>query len=91
MGWWQEHVVPRLVDKGRSPAVSNLRIRVCAELSGDVIEIGFGSGLNVAHYPSAVRSVTLAGSTATAQWSSCRRLSHQPAHRRPPHAQRLED
>jgi ubiquinone/menaquinone biosynthesis C-methylase UbiE len=58
MGWWQEHVVPRLVDKGRSPAVSNLRVRVCADLSGDVIEIGFGSGLNVAHYPSAVRSVS---------------------------------
>jgi ubiquinone/menaquinone biosynthesis C-methylase UbiE len=57
MGWWQEHVVPRLVDKSRSPAVRDLRIRVCAGLSGDVIEIGFGSGLNVALYPSAVRGV----------------------------------
>jgi ubiquinone/menaquinone biosynthesis C-methylase UbiE len=27
-------------------------------MRGDVIEIGFGSGLNVAHYPSAVRSVS---------------------------------
>jgi ubiquinone/menaquinone biosynthesis C-methylase UbiE len=34
-----------------------LRRRVCAGLSGDVIEIGFGSGLNVPFYPSGVDRV----------------------------------
>ena len=57
MGWWHEQVVPRLVDRNRSAAVDRLRARVCAGLSGDVVEIGFGSGLNVAHYPSAVTGV----------------------------------
>jgi ubiquinone/menaquinone biosynthesis C-methylase UbiE len=57
MGWWTEHVVPRLADKSRSQEVTDLRIRACAGLFGDVVEIGFGSGLNVAHYPSAVRGV----------------------------------
>jgi len=37
--------------------VAELRGRVCAGLSGDVVEIGFGSGLNVPHYPATVSRV----------------------------------
>ncbi|MDQ3102506.1 MAG: class I SAM-dependent methyltransferase [Actinomycetota bacterium] len=54
-----EHVVPRLVNvlcglKSADP----LRQRVCTDLAGEVVEIGFGSGLNVPFYPSGVSSVT---------------------------------
>lgn len=58
MGWYREHVVPRLVDVacGTQNTVAS-RERVCDGLSGDVVEIGFGSGLNTPYYPSAVRSV----------------------------------
>ncbi len=58
MTWWCERVVPRLVDVAlRSPAATKARQRACAGLAGEVLEIGFGSGLNVEHYPDAVDRV----------------------------------
>lgn len=59
MGWWIERVVPRLTHATLdNPVVAGYRARVCAGLIGDVLEIGFGSGLNLTHLPDAVRSVT---------------------------------
>lgn len=58
MGWWTEHVVPRMVERSLSiPEVREARTRACAPLRGRVLEIGFGSGLNIRHYPDAVTSV----------------------------------
>lgn len=34
-----------------------LRARFLAQACGDVLEIGFGSGLNLSHYPAAIRSL----------------------------------
>lgn len=57
MGLYRTHVVPRIVRFccGMTPAET--RARVCAGLVGDVVELGFGSGLNVPHYPPSVRRV----------------------------------
>jgi ubiquinone/menaquinone biosynthesis C-methylase UbiE len=58
MGWWSEWVVPRLTDKSLSTRpVMELRREVCDGLSGRVLELGFGSGLNVDAYPPEVTSV----------------------------------
>jgi ubiquinone/menaquinone biosynthesis C-methylase UbiE len=43
-----------------------IRERVASGLSGDVVEIGFGSGLNLPHLPSAVTSVKAVDPSETA-------------------------
>ena len=58
MGWWGERVLPRVVDAAlRTPEVDRRRALTLAGLSGTVLEIGFGSGLNLPHYPDAVERV----------------------------------
>ena len=58
MGVYSDRVLPRILNAaGGSKRLDPLRRRVCEGLAGDVIEIGFGSGLNVSFYPTAVTSV----------------------------------
>jgi len=59
VGWWSERVVPRMADRALSSRpIMELRCDVCGGLSGRVLEIGFGSGLNVSAYPAAIISVS---------------------------------
>jgi ubiquinone/menaquinone biosynthesis C-methylase UbiE len=58
MGFYAEHILPRLVNVACGmKTIEPLRRRVCEGLAGDVIEIGFGSGLNVPFYPSEIARV----------------------------------
>jgi ubiquinone/menaquinone biosynthesis C-methylase UbiE len=58
-GWWGRHVVPRLLDTMLdNDEVAKLRATACAGLHGRLLEVGFGSGLDVEHYPEAVTSVS---------------------------------
>jgi SAM-dependent methyltransferase len=52
MGFYREQLLPRAQDvvMGRKQ-FHEIRARVCAGLKGDVIEIGFGTGLNARYYP----------------------------------------
>lgn len=51
-------MLPRAVDRVLdTPEVNQRRVRACRGLAGTVLEVGFGSGLNVAFYPAEVRRV----------------------------------
>jgi ubiquinone/menaquinone biosynthesis C-methylase UbiE len=58
MGFYDDQVVPRFIDlvMGRRE-LTPIRARVAASLDGNVLEVGFGSGLNVPHYPDGVAQV----------------------------------
>lgn len=58
MGVYQEQVLPRFQDvvMGRK-AAREVRSRVCEGLRGEVVEIGFGTGLNAPYYPAEVTKI----------------------------------
>jgi ubiquinone/menaquinone biosynthesis C-methylase UbiE len=58
MGLYGDHVLPRIINVACDMKVAReQRARVCEGLRGDVVEIGFGSGLNVPFYPGEVTRV----------------------------------
>jgi ubiquinone/menaquinone biosynthesis C-methylase UbiE len=57
-GLWNDQVLPRVVDRVlRTPEVNVRRAKVCQGLHGRVLEIGFGTGLNLRHYPAEVTEI----------------------------------
>ncbi|KAA0024769.1 class I SAM-dependent methyltransferase [Antrihabitans cavernicola] len=59
MGIYRDHVLPRIVNVACGlQEIEPLRDRTCAGLTGRVVEIGFGSGLNVPFYPTDLVSVS---------------------------------
>jgi ubiquinone/menaquinone biosynthesis C-methylase UbiE len=58
MGLYGDYVLPRIINVACGmKSNERLRARVCAGLEGEVVEIGFGTGLNVPFYPAAVDRV----------------------------------
>jgi SAM-dependent methyltransferase len=58
MGFYEGRVLPRVLNVAcGTKMVQPLRRQVCDGLAGDVVEIGFGSGLNIPFYPAAVTRI----------------------------------
>jgi ubiquinone/menaquinone biosynthesis C-methylase UbiE len=52
-----------------------IRARVAAGLNGDALEVGFGSGLNVAHYPPTIRRVRAVDPDTVGRTLAAKRLA----------------
>lgn len=52
MGFYSQHIFPRLLDwTMASEFLAPYRKEILANVEGEVLEIGFGSGLNLSYYP----------------------------------------
>ena len=59
MGWYSRYIFPRLMDATLSgEQIRQIRESVLTNVRGEVFEIGFGTGLNLPHYPPSVRRIT---------------------------------
>lgn len=68
MGFYGDRILPRIINVACGMKMFEpMRQRVCRSLEGEVIEVGFGSGLNVPFYPPSVTGVT-AVEPATLGW-----------------------
>jgi ubiquinone/menaquinone biosynthesis C-methylase UbiE len=58
MGLYRDHIFPYVLDWGmRLPTLVPLRRRVLAPASGRVLEIGFGTGVNLSYYPESITAI----------------------------------
>lgn len=79
VAFYRDQVLPRiqnrLLDLG---GTREIRGRVCAGLTGDVVEVGFGSGLNLPHLPPTVTSVWAVEPSEVGRQLSLSRRSSSP-------------
>ena len=59
MGFYSTVIFPRVLDFAMSSGqTKKRRLQLLADVSGDVFEIGFGTGLNLPFYPESVKELT---------------------------------
>ncbi|MDZ8066951.1 MAG: class I SAM-dependent methyltransferase [Nostoc sp. DedQUE08] len=59
MGLYSRVIFPRLLDWSLSvPNLAKYRQELLADVTGEVLEIGFGTGLNLPYYPCGIRKIT---------------------------------
>jgi len=79
MGLYQDQILPRITDLVmRRQELVPIRARVSAGLQGEVLEIGFGSGVNVPHYPPAVTRVRAVDPATAGRKLAARRVAASP-------------
>jgi len=75
MGCYDDRVLPRFVDLALGGPFEQTRARVTAGLTGEVLEVGFGSGRNVPHYPAEVTRVLAVDPATGARKLAARRMA----------------
>lgn len=79
MGFYGEQIVPRVTDLMLgNREFARLRRETCEGLHGDVVEIGFGSGLNLHWLPAEVTGLWAVEPSATARKIATKRIDASP-------------
>jgi ubiquinone/menaquinone biosynthesis C-methylase UbiE len=79
MGFYADHVLPRIAHVALDSAeLAELRARVASGLDGEVLEVGFGSGLNVPHYPPGVTRVRAVDPATVGRKLAAERVAASP-------------
>ena len=79
VGFYSRYIFPRVLDWAMSrQALAEERPGVLAGVGGSVLEIGFGTGLNLPHYPPHVRELTVVEPNPGALRRSRRRAAASP-------------
>ncbi|MDX1579604.1 MAG: class I SAM-dependent methyltransferase, partial [Gemmatimonadota bacterium] len=79
MGFYSDHIFPRLMEAGlRGELHERYRRRALARARGRVLEVGFGTGLNLACYPESVERLVALDPVEMLERRTRRRVSAAP-------------
>ncbi len=82
MSVYEDQVLPRVINVllGNKECAT-MRARATASLSGEVLEVGFGSGLNVPHLPAAVTRLRAVDPATVGRKLAAERVAQSPVSR----------
>ena len=76
VGLYRDHVFPRIMNIAcNTKQTRRIRAAVCAPLAGEVLEIGFGTGLNLPHLPPSVTRLCAVDPLSTGRDLASERLA----------------
>jgi ubiquinone/menaquinone biosynthesis C-methylase UbiE len=79
MGLYADVILPQMLDKSLgNESIIPYRRAALAEVRGDILEIGFGTGLNLPHYPAAVREIVALDASAGMSKLARKRIAASP-------------
>jgi ubiquinone/menaquinone biosynthesis C-methylase UbiE len=75
MGFYSQKILPYLLDWSLSdPNITKYRKEILAQVKGEVLEIGFGTGLNLSYYPKGLEKLVTIDSNAGANKLAKKRI-----------------
>jgi ubiquinone/menaquinone biosynthesis C-methylase UbiE len=78
MGFYTDQLLPRFTDVVLGRSVEATRARVAAGLSGEVLELGFGSGRNLPHTPATVKRFLAVEPAPAGRQLAAKRVAEAP-------------
>lgn len=79
MNFYERRILPYLFDLSlSSPDLAKYRREILADVGGEVLEIGFGTGLNLPYYPEWIRKIATVDSNPGVQTIAQKRIASSP-------------